>query len=181
MFWPGMGDPVKRKKTLKFLAITAGIGISVGLASMFVQQWANLDNPLRVCIDDRDTTFKISASLEIYVDGQKAEIPANIGIAERCTHSLYTLSNDGTIYAEWEEEYPFEIGHFFWTWTTYHDQGFPMRDMNQEKSKIFVNGVLADNFISAPLVDGNQYRAEFITKDYDDTKDSDFLPPSPET
>jgi len=52
-----------------------------------------------------------------------------------------------------------------------------MRDMNQEKSKIFVNGVLDENFISTPLEDGNQYRAEFISKDYDETKDSDFLPP----
>ena len=28
MNWPGMGDPTKRKKTLRFLAITAIIGIS---------------------------------------------------------------------------------------------------------------------------------------------------------
>jgi len=30
MIWPGMGDPYKRKKTLKFLAITAIIAVSVG-------------------------------------------------------------------------------------------------------------------------------------------------------
>ena len=177
MFWPGMGDPVKRKKTLKFLVLTAGVGISVGLGSIFIQQWANADNPLRVCIDDRDTTYKISATVELYVNGQKAEIPANIGIADRCTHSIYTLSNDGTIYAEWDEEYPFEIGHFFWTWTTYHDEGFPMRDMKQDKSKIFVNGILDEKFFGAPLIDGNHYRAEFFSKDYESSKDSDFLPP----
>ena len=177
MFWPGMGDPVKRKKTLKFLAITAAVGISAGVGSMFVQQWLNVDNPLRECIDDRQTTYKISATLELFVDGQKAEIPANIGIAERCTHSLYTLTNDGTIYAEWVEEYPFEIGHFFWTWTTYHEQGFPMRDMNQDKSKIFVGDKESPLFINAPLVDGAHYRAEFTSKDYDESKDKDFLPP----
>jgi len=91
MFWPGMGDPAKRKKTLKFLAITAAIGISVGVTSMLVQQWFNLDNPLMVCINDRRTPYKISATLELYVDGQKAEIPANIGIVDRCTHSLSIL------------------------------------------------------------------------------------------
>ena len=26
--------------------------------------------------------------------------------------ALYTLTDDGTIYAEWMEEYEFEIGHF---------------------------------------------------------------------
>ena len=177
MFWPGMGDPAKRKRTLKFLAITAGIAISVGLTSMFVQQWLNLDNPLRVCIDDRETTYKISVTLELYVDGQKADIPANIGKAERCTHSLYTLSNDGTIYAEWEEDYPFEIGHFFWTWSTFHEGGFPMRDMDQSKSKIIVNGEESSLFINEPLVDGYHYIAEFTSKAYDESKDSDFLPP----
>ena len=29
MNWPGMGDPAKRKQTLKFLIITAAIAISV--------------------------------------------------------------------------------------------------------------------------------------------------------
>lgn len=177
MFWPGMGDPAKRKKTLRFLGITAAIAITVGLGSLAVQQYLNIDNPLKVCIDNRDTAYKISATLELYVDGQKAEIPANIGIADRCTHSVYTLSNDGTIYAEWDEEYPFEIGHFFWTWTTYHEGGFPMRDMDQGKSKIFVNGQESARFISAPLEDGYHYRAEFITKEYDESKDTDFMPP----
>ena len=177
MFWPGMGDPTKRRRTLKFLAITAVIAVSVGLSSTFVQQWMNLDNPLRVCIDDRETTYKISVTLELYVDGQKAEIPANIGIAERCTHSLYTLSNDGTIYAEWDEEYPFEIGHFFWTWTTYHDSGFPMRDMDQAKSRIIVNEKESSLFTNSPLIDGYHYRAEFTSKAYDESQDSDFMPP----
>lgn len=180
MFWPGMGDPAKRKKTLRFLGITAAIAISVGLGSLAVQQYLNIDNPLKVCINDRNTTYKISATLELYVDGQKADIPANIGIADRCTHSLYTLSNDGTIYAEWDEEYPFEIGHFFWTWTTFHEGGFPMRDMDQSKSKIFVNGIESPRFINAPLEDGSHYKAEFISKEYDESKDSDFLPPDVE-
>lgn len=177
MFWPGMGDPVKRRKTLRFLAITAGIAIVVGVGSMFVQQWLNIDNPLKVCINDRETPYKISATLELYIDGMKADIPANIGINERCTHSLYTLANDGTIYAQWENEYPFEIGHFLWTWTTYHEQGFPMKDMNQDKSRILVNGKESTQFINTPLIDGHHYRAEFISKAYDESKDKDFLPP----
>lgn len=177
MNWPGMGDPAKRKKTLKFLLITAGIAVAVGLGSMAVQQWLNIDNPLKVCINNRNTPYKISATLELYVDGQKAEIPANIGINEECKHSLYTLSNDGAIYVEWEKEYPFEIGHFLWTWTTYHKGGFPLRDMDQSKSKIYVNGAESPDFIHAPLVDGYHYRAEFTSKDYDTSKDKDFAPP----
>lgn len=177
MFWPGMGDPEKRKKTIKFLLILAGVGSAAAIASVAVQSVIYIDDPLKECIDDRDTPYKITATLELFVNGQKAEIPANIGIIDGCTHSLYTITNDGTIYAEWEEEFPFEIGHFLWTWTTYHERGFPMRDMDQSKSRILVNGVESADFISAPLVNGYHYKAEFTSREYDESKDRDFLPP----
>ena len=171
MNWPGMGDPTKRKKTLKFLGMTAIIAISVGVGSSLIQGQMNLDNPLKVCINDRDTQYVISAKLELYIDKQRAEIPANIGFEDGCQRSLYTLTDDGTIYAEWTEEYPFEIGHFLWSWE------FPMRDMEQGKSKIIVNGKESPRFINELLQDGYTYRAEFTSKDYDTSKDADFMPP----
>jgi len=171
MIWPGMGDPTKRKKTLKFLAITALIAISVGVASSLIQAQLGQNDPLKVCINDKDTKFAISATLELYVDGNKADIPASIGFEDGCQKSLYTLTNDGTIYAEWIEEYPFEIGHFLWSWD------FPIKDMVLDKSKILVNGKESPYFINELLIDGSHYRAEFTSKEYDDTKDTDFMPP----
>ncbi len=170
MIWPGMGDPYKRKKTIKFLIITAIIGISVAAASTAIQQWVNTDNPLKVCINDRETPYKISATLELWVDGQKAVIPANVGFDDGCQRTMYTLSDDGVIYAEWIEEYPFEIGHFLWMWD------FPLRDMDQSKSTIYVNGKESPHFINHPFQDGYHYKAEFTSKDYDESKDRDFLP-----
>lgn len=166
-----MGDPTKRKKTLKFLGMTAIIAISVGVGSSLIQGQMNLDNPLKVCINDRDTKYEISVKLELYIDKQRADIPANIGFEDGCQRSLYTLNDDGIIYAEWTEEYPFEIGHFLWSWE------FPMRDMEQSKSKIIVNGKESPHFINELLVDGYTYRAEFTSKDYDTSKDADFMPP----
>ena len=177
MIWPGMGDPAKRKSTLRYLLITAGIAISVGVVSIFVQQWFNMDNPLRVCIDNIETDYKLTATLELYVDKQKIEIPANIGNNEKCRHSLYTLTNDGTIHAAWKSEYPFELGHFLWTWTTYHENGFPMRDMDETRTKIFVDGKESSDYIRTPLVDGAHYRAEFVTKTFDQASEHDFAPP----
>ncbi len=171
MIWPGMGDPARRKKTLRFLALTAVVGISVGVTSSLIQGQLSLGDPLKTCIDGRDTPFKITVTLELYIDGEKADIPANIGFDSGCQRSLYTLSDDGVIYAEWEEEYPFEIGHFLWTWD------FPLRDMEQSKSKMFVNGIESEHFTKAPIQDGYNYRAEFTSKDYDTSKDTDFLPP----
>lgn len=171
MIWPGMGDPAKRKKTIRYLIITAAIGIGVAALSSSVQIMLNADNPLKICVNDRELNYKVTAHLEVYIDGQKQEIPANVGIKDGCQRALYTLSNDGTIYAEWTEEYPFEIGHFLWLWE------FPLRDMQEGKSKIYVNGIESPDFIHAPLVDGNTYKAEFVSKAYDESKDKDFLPP----
>ena len=173
MFWPGMGDPTKRKKTLKFLVITAVIAISVGITSSLIQGMVAKDDPLKVCINTRDTPHKITARLEVYIDNQPHEVTARAGFdKEGCQRSLYTLTNDGTIYAEWEnEDYQFEIGHFLWVWK------FPLRDMDESKSRVWVDGVIAPEFIRAPLIDGATYKAEFISKEYDDIKDKDFLPP----
>ena len=171
MKWPGMGDPTKRRKTLRFLAITAIIAISVGVGSSLIQGQISQNDPLKVCINERDTQYAISVKLELYIDKQRAEIPANIGFDDGCQRSLYTLNDDGVIYAEWIEEYPFEIGHFLWSWD------FPMRDMEQSKSKIIVNGKESPHFINELLVDGYTYRAEFTSKDYDTSKDADFMPP----
>lgn len=172
MIWPGMGDPTKRKKTLRFLAITAVIAISVGLASTFIQSYLSTDNPLKACINDRHTPYRITAILEIEVDGQRADIPAGIGMeAPSCHRSMYTLTNDGTIHAEWIEEYPFEIGHFLWIWD------FPLRDMEQSKSAIYVDGTESPDFINHLFQDGLHYKAVFTSKAHDESKDSDFLPP----
>ena len=171
MNWPGMGDPTKRRKTLRFLAITAIIAISVGVGSSLIQGQISQNDPLKVCINDRNTQYAISVKLELYIDKQRAEIPANIGFDDGCQRTLYTLNDDGVIYAEWIEEYPFEIGHFLWSWD------FPMRDMEQSKSKIIVNGKESPHFINELLVDGYTYRAEFTSKDYDTSKDADFMPP----
>ncbi len=171
LIWPGTSDPYKRKRTIKFLIITAIIGISAAATSSAFQYVVNPNDPLKACIDDKNTPYKIRATLELILDGKKVDIPANVGINDGCQRSMYTLTGDGTIYAEWEEEYPYEIGHFLWMWE------FPLRDMNQEKSTIYVDGTLSPSFINHPLQDGKHYRVEFTSKAYESSEGTDFLPP----
>jgi len=47
MIWPGMGDPTKRKKVLRFLAITAIIAIAVGAGSSLIQGQFSQNDPLK--------------------------------------------------------------------------------------------------------------------------------------
>ena len=180
MRWPGTGDPRRRKKTVGFLIKLLILGVSVGVTTFVILGYLGQSDPLKVCIEDRNTPYKLSVTLELYVDGKKANIPANIGfgdslgddlLASDCQRTMYTLTNNGTIYAEWEEEYPFEIGHFLWIWD------FPLKDMDESKSRIVVDGKESDSFIHALLKDGSVYRAEFYSEGVDESKESDFLPP----
>jgi len=171
MIWPGMGDPYKRKKTIKFLLFSAAIGaVAVIFTTMVVNPFIG-EQPRSACINDIEKNWKISFTVEVYIDNQKADIPANIGFMEGgCQRAIYTLSDDGTVYAEWKEDPEFEIGHFLWIWD------FPLRDMEQSKSTMYVNGNESEHFISHPLQDGYHYKVEFTSKDYDTSKDTDFLP-----
>jgi len=173
MIWPGMGDPSKRKKTLRYLAITAAIGIGIALTNtLVVQKLIKADDPLYQCINGREINYQISATLEIYVDGVKQDIPANVGITNNCQRSLYTLSDDGVIHAAWTKEYPFQLGHFLWV------MGFDIRDMNDVKSKVYVNGVESPDYINTLLQDGAHYRAEFVSNENSSSGAPTFTPPS---
>ena len=180
MRWPGTGDPRRRKKTVGFLIKLLILGVSVGVTTFVIVGYLGQGDPIKVCIEDRNTPYKLSVTLELYVDGKKANIPANIGfgdslgdelLASDCQRTMYTLTNDGTIYAEWEEEYPFEIGHFLWIWK------FPIKDMDDSKTRVMIDGKETDEGIHVHLKDGSVYRAEFYSKEFDESKEADFLPP----
>ena len=180
MRWPGTGDPRKRRKTIRFLIILLIIGVAVGVTSSTIQGFLGQGDPLKVCIEDRNTPYKMSITLELYVNGNKADIPANIGfgdslddslLASDCQRTIYTLTDDGTIYVEWEEEYPFEIGDFLWIWE------FPIKDMDESKTRVMIDGKESSEGIHVLLKDGSVYRAEFYSEGLDESKESDFLPP----
>lgn len=171
MIWPGMGDPQKRRKTLRFLAITAAIGIGIALTNVYViQKVVKADDPLYQCINGLDVTYQLSTTFEIYVDGVKQNIPAGIGITPNCQRSMYTLSDDGVVHVAWTKPYAFTVGQFLWI------SGFDYRDTDDKASTIYVNGVESPDFINTVLQDGAHYRVEFATKNSQGAPT--FTPPS---
>lgn len=170
MKWPGMGDPYKRKKIIRFLGLSAGVGFITVLITVLVVNPFMGEQPHNACINNIEKNWKMSFTVELYVDNQKADIPAKVGFTEGCQRAIYTLTDDGTVYAEWKEDPQFEIGHFLYIFK------FPLRDMDEAKSKIYVNGRESENFIKTPLQNGYHYKAVFTSKEYDESKDKDFLP-----
>jgi len=57
MRWPGTGDPRKRRKTIRFLIILLMVGVAVGVTSSVLQGFLGQSDPLKVCINNRDTPY----------------------------------------------------------------------------------------------------------------------------
>ena len=161
MFWPGMGDPTKRKKMIRFLIISAAIGVAVVLISTTAISKIKEQDPLyHKCLNGLDIKYHVSAALDIIVDGKKWIKPITTSAADipkDCERSMI-FSDDGTIRGAWTKKYPFEVGQFLWM------SNFPLRDMDEVKSKIYANNVESSDFIHTIVQDGVHYRAEFSTK-----------------
>ena len=68
--------------------------------------------------DPSDLVYHIHSNLEVYVDGKKQTVPAQIGIDQSTQFlaSLHTHDTSGTIHQEAVQPYPFKIGQFFNVW-----------------------------------------------------------------
>jgi hypothetical protein len=49
--------------------------------------------------------------------------------------------------------------------------------MEESKTEVYVNDRLAENGLKTPLQDKYNYKVAFTTKNYDTSKDKDYLPP----
>jgi hypothetical protein len=68
------------------------------------------------CTTDMATQFHIHPNLEIIINGQKQEIPTNIGVKPTCMNSLHTHDNTGKIHVEAPEKRDFNLADFFAVW-----------------------------------------------------------------
>jgi hypothetical protein len=68
------------------------------------------------CTTDMATQFHIHPYLYIFINGQKQEIPANVGIKTNCMNSLHTHDDSGKIHVESPEKRDFTLADFFAVW-----------------------------------------------------------------
>jgi hypothetical protein len=110
-------------KTIGIVLLAGIVGLGLlGSQSIFglfgensSQQRSTRDIALS-CTTDLLTRFHIHPELEIFVNGAKQEVPANIGITFSCMHPLHTHDTAGTIHVESPEERDFTLADFFAVW-----------------------------------------------------------------
>ena len=97
------------------------------------------------CETQEYTTYHIHAHLDIFVDGQHSQVPAQIGIENTCLYWLHTHTPDGIIHMESPKQRDFTLGEFFDVWKS-TGKGFPT---NTNGPEIFVNGNLVSTDLSS--------------------------------
>jgi hypothetical protein len=107
-----------------------------------------------------ETTFHIHSHLEIFVDGKKVPIPANIGIDEATqfisplhTHPTTPDNPEGTIHMEADQQYDFTLGQFMNVWgVKFSDtQIGSLKSQGDKKLQVYVNGQRVNDPVNVVL------------------------------
>lgn len=97
------------------------------------------------CNSMEQLTYHVHAHVSIYINGQPATIPANVGIdqTQGCFYWLHTHDTTGVIHIEAPGPSNFVLGTFFDLWKQKFSQlGYPQQ-LNQAGGwKVYVNGKL---------------------------------------
>lgn len=106
-----------------------------------------------------DESYHVHSQLSVYVDGDRIEVPANIGIDQTAQFAspLHTHQPFGVIHLEADNPYPFTLGQVFAVWGVEFDDGRlgDFRDEGDRTVQVYVNGKPARNPVEQPLADGD--------------------------
>src|SRR5581483_11888154 len=89
------------------------------------------------------TNYHVHAHLDVFVDGQKTELPSGIGIinAPRCFYWLHTHDTSGIVHIEAPQQKEFTLGQFMDIWSQSHTASKSFFDSVAGKPvKAYVNG-----------------------------------------
>jgi hypothetical protein len=157
--YTGRVIPLRMKKKLPLIiGIAVLIAVAIGL-SMLGNRPATTERTARevalTCTTDMATEFHIHPVLDIYINGEKQLIPANVGITPNCMYSLHTHTPDGIIHVEAPEKKDFTLSDFFAVWDKpfSKDQIFEHAADATHRIRMTVNGEEVDTFENTLLVD----------------------------
>jgi hypothetical protein len=106
--------------------------------------WANKSTRdlALTCLDQEYTDQHIHPNLTITINGQKQEVPGNIGIQSNCLHPLHTHDNTGKVHVESPEARDYTLGDFFAVWgkSFSKDQIFDSKADAMHRIRMTVNG-----------------------------------------
>src|SRR3989338_7614264 len=144
-------------KTKIIIIIVAAVIIALFLFVVSRPPKTNREVAL-TCTSDMATQFHIHPNLEIMINGQKYEIPTNIGINSTCMNALHTHDNSGKIHVESPEKRDFTLSDFFAVWDKIYtkDQIFDYKIDQNHTMRQTVNGKETYDYENTILYDQDQ-------------------------
>lgn len=103
------------------------------------------------CETQEYTTFHIHAHIDIFVNGQRTGIPAQIGIQNTCLYWLHTHTPDGVIHMESPKEREFTVGQFLDIWKSTNN----ISSIPNNEPIIFTNGNLASTKLNNTVMNAH--------------------------
>lgn len=145
----------KKKSMMIIIAIIAGIA-AIAAAGAFLYEPTQAAAISGVeCNRGEQLNHHIHSHLDVFVDGQKEQIPANVGILNSppCLYWLHTHSSNGVIHVEAPQERNFTIGQVLDIW-----------EQTRDSAGFFdsVSGMNATAYVDGNPVEGN-YRDVELT------------------
>jgi hypothetical protein len=112
----------RRKKKYMMIVIPVVIAVAaVGAAGAILYQPPQVLAISGVECHSREvTTYHVHSHLDVFVDGQKREVPANLGILSSCLFWLHTHDPDGIIHVEAPSQRQFTLGQLIDIWNQTH-------------------------------------------------------------
>lgn len=142
----------RRKKKYIMIVIPAVIAVAViGVVAALLYQPPEVLAVSGVECHSREfSNYHVHSHLDVFVDGQKQQVPAQVGIlsSPSCLFWLHTHGADGTIHVEAPEQKSFTLGQFLDIWEQTHTG-----------SAAFFNAV-SDKTVTA-YVNGTQFGGDY--------------------
>jgi len=164
-----------------YFSIAIGLTASLAYSGAFSPIFTSLSQPAAAEIIHESVIFHIHPRLEIFIDGQQATIPANVGIDPKLWKDrtlerygmpmpemkempymspIHTHDTSGTLHLESTANRIYTLGDFFDIWGVRFNATCVL-DRCGGTATMLVNGVKNSDFRSHVLKDGELIRIEF--------------------
>ncbi|HVX03179.1 MAG TPA: hypothetical protein VHA09_08500 [Nitrososphaera sp.] len=146
----------KRRNMMIIIPIIAAVvAISVISALLYKPPPAQAAISGVECHSTEVTNYHVHSHLDVYVDGQKQELPSGIGIKTSppsCLFWLHTHDASGMVHVEAPEKKDFTLGQFIDIWNQTYTQSKPFFEGVAGKPiTAYVNGTQVTDYRSIPL------------------------------
>ena len=157
------------RKVLIWTLVVLGVGGGIFGITKFASSPTNQAefDVTKECVTHGRLGMHIHPYLNIFIDGKKQKIPANIGIASSsCFRPIHTHDASGELHIEWRTVRDFTLGEFFQVW----DKPFNSEQILEYKVDethtltVTVNVVANEEYENLILRDNDQVIINYETK-----------------